>query len=100
MCPDGSDTTERPTLLGLLWVDGLSLQSMTIRHPAFWTIHPAFSNNVRIIGNDVWTNGHGTDGLDPDSSWNVYIAGNTFYTRDDCKEKKTPSTCSFVVHPL
>lgn len=83
-CPDGTDTNQRPTLFGLLWVDGLTIRDMIIRHPAYWTIHPTFSNNVRITGNDIWTNGHGTDGLDPDSSWNIYIAKNSFYTRDDC----------------
>ena len=28
--------------------------------------------------------GSNTDGCDPDSSWNVYIADNTFSTGDDC----------------
>ena len=41
-CPDGTDTGQRPTLFGLLWVDGLSIRGMRIRHPAFWTIHPTF----------------------------------------------------------
>jgi polygalacturonase len=83
-CPDGTDTNQRPTLFGLLWVDGLTISGMVIRRPAFWTIHPTFSNNVRIVGNDIFTNGHGTDGCDPDSCWNVYISNNSFSTRDDC----------------
>ena len=62
---------------------------------AFWTIHPTFSNNVAIIGNDVWTNGHGTDGLDVDSCWNVHIANNSFYTRDDCIALKVWSSLSW-----
>ena len=70
-CPDGTKTTQRPTLLGLLWVDGLSIQNLKLRRPAAWTIHPTFSNNVRIVGNDVVTNQPGTDGCDPDSCWNV-----------------------------
>ena len=53
----GTDTTERPTLFGLLWVDGLSIRDIEVRHPAFWTIHPTFSNNVVITGNDIYTNG-------------------------------------------
>lgn len=83
-CPDGTDTGQRPTLLGLLWVDGLTISGMKLRHSAFWTVHPAFSNNIRIVGNSVWSNGHGTDGIDPDSCWNLYIANNTVSTRDDC----------------
>ena len=82
-CPDGTDTGQRPTLLGLLWVDGLTISNLTLRHPAFWTVHPCFSNNVRIVGNDIFSNGHGTDGIDLDSSWNVYVSDNTISTRDD-----------------
>ena len=55
-----------------------------IRRPGYWTIHPTFSNNVRVEGNDVLTYGSNTDGCDPDSAWNVYIAGNSFSTGDDC----------------
>jgi len=57
---------------------------MKIRRPGYWTIHPTFSNNVRVEGNDVLTTGPNTDGCDPDSSWNVYIARNRFSTGDDC----------------
>ena len=102
-CPDGSDTIQRPTLFGLLWVDGLTISGLTIRHSAFWTIHPTsvqqlprrlpappqkeaallgirFSNNVRVTGNDVLQTGPGTDGLDPDSCWNVCAAPHAFPT--------------------
>lgn len=41
-------------------------------------------NNVRVTGLDVFTRGSNTDGIDPDSSWNVYIGNNTFDTGDDC----------------
>ena len=52
--------------------------------PGFWTIHPTFSNNVRVTGLDIYTYGHNTDGIDPDSAWNVYIANNSISTGDDC----------------
>ena len=32
----------------------------------------------------ILTYGSNTDGCDPDSSWNVYIASNSFSTGDDC----------------
>ena len=71
-------------MLDLLWVDGLTIRDMEIRRPGYWTVHPTFSNNVRVTGNTIVTEGHNTDGCDPDSSWNVYIEGNTFSTGDDC----------------
>lgn len=74
----------RPMMLDLLWVDGLTIRDMQIRRPGYWTVHPTFSNNVRVTGNSIVTTGHNTDGCDPDSSWNVYIEGNTFSTGDDC----------------
>ena len=83
-CPDRTDTTQRPTLLGLFWVDGLTISDLRFVHSAFWTIHPAFSNNIRVVGNHIVQTKPGTDGLDPDSCWNVYIENNTFSTRDDC----------------
>jgi exo-poly-alpha-galacturonosidase len=83
-CPDGSDATQRPTLLGLLWVDGLTIRDLRLVRSGFWTVHPAFSNNVRIVGITVLQTKPGTDGVDPDSCWNVYIANNTISTRDDC----------------
>ena len=74
----------RPMMLDLLWVDGLTIRDLYVRRPGYWTIHPTFSNNVRIVGNDVYTRGSNTDGCDPDSAWNVYIANNTFDNGDDC----------------
>lgn len=88
-CPDGTDSSQRPTLLGLLWVDGLTIQGLRFVHSGFWTIHPAFSNNIRITDNTVVQTKPGSDGLDPDSCWNVYIANNTFSTRDDCISLKS-----------
>ncbi len=65
-------------------VTGLTVRDMKIRRPGYWTVHPTFSNNVRVTGNSIITTGSNTDGCDPDSTWNVYIAENTFSTGDDC----------------
>ena len=67
-----------------MWVDGLTISGMKIRRPGYWTVHPCFSNNIRVEDNSIITYGSNTDGCDPDSSWNVYIANNTFSTGDDC----------------
>lgn len=82
--PVVDDFNTRPMMLDLMWVDGLTIRDMKIRRPGYWTVHPTFSNNVRVTGNDIFTYGSNTDGCDPDSSWNVYIADNTFSTGDDC----------------
>lgn len=75
---------DRPMLLDLLWIDGLTIRDLKIRRPGFWTVHPTFCNNVRVTGLDVYTRGKNTDGIDPDSVWNMYLANNTFDNGDDC----------------
>ena len=60
------------------------MRGVRLRRSAYWTLHPCFCNNVRVEAVDVVTEGHGADGCDPDSSWNVYIGNSTFATRDDC----------------
>lgn len=108
-----TNNNQRPMMLDLLWVDGLTVRDMRIRRPGcvpaqcrnvfhcftsaspltsphglsncrYWTVHPCFSNNVRVTGNDIKTYGSNTDGCDPDSTWNVYIYNNSFSTGDEC----------------
>ena len=91
------DDNQRPMMLDLLWVDGLTVRDLRIRRPGYWTVHPTFSNNVVVTGNSIITYGHNTDGCDPDSTWNVYIAGNNFSTGDDCIAIKVrPETCNEI----
>jgi polygalacturonase len=71
-------------MLDFMWVDGLTIRNVAIRRPGYWTVHPTFSNNVHVANNSIITTGANTDGCDPDSSWNVYIANNHFSTGDDC----------------
>ena len=77
---------ERSMLLDLLWIRGLTVRDLHITRPGFWTIHPTFCDDVRVTGNTVATAaaegyaGRNTDGCDPDSSWNVYVADNVFET--------------------
>lgn len=68
---------------------GLTVRNLTITRPGYWTVHPTFCNNVAVVGNtintwNVYHAGSNTDGVDPDSTWNVYIADNSFSTGDDC----------------
>ena len=63
-CPDGSNDNQRPTLLGLLWVDGLTIDSITLQNSPFWTTHPTFSNNVLVQNVSIFapSNSRNTDG--------------------------------------
>jgi polygalacturonase len=86
-----------------MWVDGLTVRDMSIRRPGYWTVHPTFSNNVVVQNNSIITTGSNTDGCDPDSSWNVYIEGNTFSTGDgQIEARPTPCACSYwrAVHAM
>merc|ERR1712023_250160 len=71
-------------LLDLMWIDGLTIRDLHVTRPGFWTIHPTFCNNVRVQNLNVKTRGANTDGIDPDSTWNMYIANNLFDNGDDC----------------
>jgi polygalacturonase len=77
-----------PKTFGMTYVNGLTVSGLRIRHPVTWTIYTCFSNNVRITGNDVWSDGHNVNAIVPESTWNVYIANNTIRTRDDCLSLK------------
>mmetsp|Transcript_12717 Transcript_12717/g.40325 ORF Transcript_12717/g.40325 Transcript_12717/m.40325 type:complete len:466 (+) Transcript_12717:48-1445(+) len=81
---DNFNTNERPVMLDLLWIRGLTIRDLVITGTGYWTIKPTFCDNVRVERNRILTTGHNTDGCDPDSSWNVYIAFNTFDNGDDC----------------
>jgi polygalacturonase len=51
------DGNTRPMMLDLLWVDGLTVRDMKIRRPGYWTVHPCFSNNIRVTNNSIITTG-------------------------------------------
>ncbi|KAA0158576.1 hypothetical protein FNF27_08279 [Cafeteria roenbergensis] len=73
----------RPTLLGLLWIDGLTLSDLYLTRSPFWTVHPLFSSNVLADGLTVRTSGPNTDGFDPDSCANVTLQRSDLSCGDD-----------------
>ena len=81
----GSNNTQRPTLLGLSWVSGLTINNLRLENSPFWTVHPLFSNNVLAINLNISApaNSSNTDGIDPDSCSNVYIAHCSISTGGD-----------------
>lgn len=69
-------------MLGLLWVNGLTIDNLNLRNSPMWTTHPTFCNNVVVSNNNIYapSTSHNTDGIDPDSCTDVYIYYNTIST--------------------
>jgi len=77
----------RPTLLGLTWIQGLTITDLTIINPTFWTVHVLFCKDVYIARLKIDSINpipiHNGDGIDPDSSSNVFIEDCHINTNDD-----------------
>ena len=74
----------RPSFIQFIGCKNVLLDGFTIKDGPQWTIHPVYCEDVVIRDVKVCTNGHNTDGLNPDSCRNVLIDGCTFSTGDDC----------------
>jgi len=75
---------DRPTLFGLMWIDGLVIRNLHLNNSAFWTLHPVFSNHILIENLNITTVGPNTDGIDPDSCQDVLLQNCYVSTGDDC----------------
>eukprot|EP00698_Gefionella_okellyi_P006917 TRINITY_DN1670_c0_g1_i2.p1 TRINITY_DN1670_c0_g1~~TRINITY_DN1670_c0_g1_i2.p1 ORF type:complete len:385 (-),score=65.28 TRINITY_DN1670_c0_g1_i2:512-1666(-) len=75
----------RPHLIELQWVTDATVTDITLTMSPFWTLHPVYCDRVSItlvqIYNPVTV--PNTDGIDPDSSSNVYIANCVVACGDD-----------------
>ncbi|MBQ7573446.1 MAG: glycoside hydrolase family 28 protein [Clostridia bacterium] len=77
-------TALRPSFIQPINCKNVTLSDFTIVDGPQWTIHPVYCDNVHIKGVTVRTDGHNTDGLNPDSCENVLIEDCDFSTGDDC----------------
>jgi polygalacturonase len=70
---------------------GVSMENLTIRDAAGWTIHPLESRDIRVAAVTIVNDPHGpnTDGIDVDSSRNVVIRDVNIDAGDDCVVLKT-----------
>ena len=75
----------RPRMTFLEDVENLTIQDVTFRDAAFWTLHMAGCRNVRIDGIKILNNDRGpnNDGIDPDCCKNVIICGCIISGGDD-----------------
>lgn len=76
----------RPRTIFLNRCSNVVIQGISVRNSPSWTIHPYFSENIRIL--DVKLKNPkispNTDGIDPESVKNLEIAGVDFSLGDDC----------------
>ncbi len=83
-CPKAA-AAFRPRMLLFEDVENLTVQDVTLRDAAFWTLHMAGCRNVciervRILNDERGAN---NDGIDPDCCRNVVISGCVIQTGDD-----------------
>lgn len=75
----------RPQLINLYKCKNILIEDVTLKRPAFWTIHPLLSENIIVRGVSIHTQGAPNgDGCDPESCKNVLIENCFFNTGDDC----------------
>jgi len=81
---------QRPKLVEFVDSKGIMVSNLTLMNSPFWTLHPIFCNDVTISHLQVLApRDHGnTDGVDPSSCDNVYVADCTIDVGDDAVSVK------------
>jgi polygalacturonase len=76
----------RPPMVTTYECKNVLIEGVSFSNPPFWTIMPAFSDNITINGITVENPGDSpnTDGIDPSSCRNVHISNSHFSVGDDC----------------
>jgi polygalacturonase len=76
----------RPPMVTTYECKGVLIEGISFSNPPFWTIMPAFSENINISGITIENPGDSpnTDGIDPSSCKNVHISNCHISVGDDC----------------
>jgi polygalacturonase len=76
----------RPPMVTTYECKNVLIEGVSFSNPPFWTIMPAFSDNITVNGITVEnpSNSPNTDGIDPSSCRNVHISNSHFSVGDDC----------------
>ncbi len=76
----------RPPMVTTYECKNVLIEGVSFSNPPFWTIMPAFSENITITGITVENPGNSpnTDGIDPSSCKDVHISNSHFSVGDDC----------------
>jgi len=76
----------RPPMVTTYECKNVLIEGVSFSNPPFWTIMPAFSDNITITGITINNPGGSpnTDGIDPSSCRNVHISNCHITVGDDC----------------
>ena len=76
----------RPPMVTTYECRNVLIEGVSFSNPPFWTIMPAFSENITITGITIENPGNSpnTDGIDPSSCRNVHISNCHITVGDDC----------------
>lgn len=76
----------RPKTVFLNRCKNVLLEGITVKNSPSWTIHPLMCEKLKFIDMNIENpvDAPNTDALDPESSKDVLILGNTFSVGDDC----------------
>lgn len=92
----------RPFLVRLVGCNQATVQGVTLRQPAAWTLHLQQSSNILVDGIHIYSHANrNNDGIDIDSSHDVEIRNSVINSGDDavCIKATTPDpTYNVYVH--
>lgn len=76
----------RPPMVTTYECNNVLIEGVSFSNPPFWTIMPAFSDNITITGVTIEnpSGSPNTDGIDPSSCRNVHISNCHITVGDDC----------------
>jgi polygalacturonase len=76
----------RPPMVTTYECKGVLIEGVSFSNPPFWTIMPAFTDNITITGITIENPDFSpnTDGIDPSSCKNVHISNCHISVGDDC----------------
>ena len=77
------DSNFRPHLVQFAKCRDVRIEDIRIRESPFWTIHLYRCDNCVVRGVDSYAHGHNNDGVDVESSENVFVEGCRFDQGDD-----------------
>src|SRR5699024_12818531 len=73
-----------PNFVQFYRINNILDSRVTLKRSSMWNIHPVRSENVTVDNIRIESRGPNYDGVNPESSKNVWIKNSYFDTGDDC----------------